>query len=465
MNYTKFVDREEERTFLKQALDSKDFQLIPVWGRRRTGKTALLLQALGARGVYFLATETADIDNLKRFRDDGARSLNDPTLGSLELNWETMFKYLAPKGIPIIIDEFPYLVSSNPAIPSMFQRIVDLYLKETSTKLILCGSSVRMMESHVLDYKAPLYGRRTGQINLRPLRFEFLREFFPDYSLEDLVRVFGATGGVPLYLMQFDPKKNFWDNIGSSILNINAILYAEADFLLKEEFTHAATYRSILHEIASGKTQMEEIRTSLGLNKSDISPYLNNLESVGFVKREVPVTEDPARSRRGVYRISDNYLNFHFRYVLSAQTMIESKMTKGVLDGIRQDYDTYLGPIFEQVVTEAFLKWSAENGLAWERVGRWWYKEAELDLVALSSSRNEILSAEVKWRRRQATVKDVMALLEKTSEVRWGAPGCKYRHLFVSRGGFTKDCVRLMDEKGILHWALEDIAKIFWGKK
>jgi hypothetical protein len=346
----------------------------------------------------------------------------------------------------------------------VFQKIIDTTLKGTGTKLFLCGSSVRMMESNVLDYRAPLYGRRTGQLKLGPMSFENVRGFLPGYSFDDLLRVYGSCGGVPMYLRELDPEKTFWDNLAASFLNPHCILYAEADFLMKEEFASAATYRSILGHIAAGKTQLNDIRLAMNAGKSDISPYLAQLSAVGFVRRETPADEDPARSRRGLYKIADNYLNFHFRYVLPGKGMIESGNPGGVAARVRKDYDGYLGRVAEDVVREAFVKWSAKNGVAWDRVGAWWHGGDEMDLLALSAARGEMLCGEVKWSRGPMAAGDVRTLLARSAMVRWGGEGRRVRHLVFSRSGFTSGCRALMDEHGIVGWTPKELARIFWDR-
>jgi hypothetical protein len=434
--------------------------MVPVWGRRRVGKTTLLSVALEGRGIYFLATEKSANDITRQFRDEASAQLADRTIAALEPEWDKLFAYLAELGIPIVIDEFPYLISSDPSVPSVFQKIIDTSLQGTGTKLFLCGSSVRMMETHVLDYRAPLYGRRTGQLHLRPMKFADIRHFFPNYSFDDLVRVYGCSGGIPMYLRQLDPAKGFWANLESAFFNPHSILYAEADFLLKEEFSNAATYRTILEHIASGRTQMGDIRSAMNASKSDISPYLAHLSSLGLVVRDIPATEDPVRSRRGSYRISDNYMKFHFRFVMPGKSMIESGNPSGVLERVKSDYDSYLGPVMEDIVRETFLRWSAGERLSWDRVGSWWYGEEEMDLLALSPERDEMLCGEVKWSRRPLPVSEARALIDKSELVRWGSEARKVRYLIFSRAGFTKSCREFMAENDIIGWTPEMLTEI-----
>jgi len=459
-----FADRKKEVSFIKEVLDRSGFQMIPVWGRRRIGKTALLLHSISNEGFYFLATESTMQDNLKRFREELSRYLDDATVLALELDWEKILGYVSKKDLTIILDEFPYLISADSSFPSVLQRIIDVHLKDTGTKLFICGSSARMMESFVLDYKAPLYGRRTGQIKLGPLPFRELRSFLPGYSMEDLVRVFGTCGGVPLYLLQFDSNKKIWKNIEDVFFDPFSLMYEEAKFLIKQEFKNIAMYRSILNELASGRTRMGEIKDSLSLSRSDITPYLHNLMSIGLVEREVPVTEDPARSRSGIYRMSDNYMKFHYAYVYKRMGLLESGGTKEVMEFVKGDLDRFLGETFEKVVMEAFLLWAGSDNMSYDRVGRWWRGEEEIDIVGLSSVRNEGVCIEVKWSAKRREIKDIERLLEKGRSIGWGNKRTNWKHLYASRGGFSRTCVDWMDENGVVHWTLKDLESILWAE-
>jgi len=461
MRYAKFINRENELGYLKKELGSKDFRLIPVWGRRRVGKTRLILEATKGRSVYFLATEAAERTNLKMFREDASRELDDQTIKDLELDWEVMFRYLSKKGITIIIDEFPYLIVANRAIPSIFQRIVDKYLMGTDTKLILCGSSVRMMESKVLSYRSPLYGRRTGQLRLKPLDFSHLSQFFPKTTFENRMRVYGCCGGVPLYLINFTTDKPFQNNLENIFLNPNSFMYMESDLLLKQEFPNPSTYKSIMKEIASGKNTTGEIRKSLDMGKSDLSPYIRNLMETGLVDRKVPVTENETRSRRGRYFIGDNFFNFYFRYIHPNASMIEGENVCGVLELIDGDMDSYLGRVFESVAHQAFGKWCIDNSTTWDRVGSWWFGEDEIDLVAFSSKRNEMVFCEVKWSKRPAGRSVVEKLVERSKNVRWRNEKRKNIYMLISRVKPTKGCTTFLDEIGGMFWGIDDLERIF----
>lgn len=152
-----------------------------------------------------------------------------------------------------------YLCISNPALPSILQKIWDEKGKESNIFLILCGSYMSFMEKEVLGRKSPLFGRRTGQIALHPLSFGDLKLFFPRYSKEDRVFTFSILGGTPAYLQRFSNHKTIEQNVKEEIINKNGFLFSEPRFLLIEELREPAIYFSILKAIAFGRTRLNEI--------------------------------------------------------------------------------------------------------------------------------------------------------------------------------------------------------------
>lgn len=159
----------------------------------------------------------------------------------------------------IIIDEFPYLVNENKGISSEFQKIWDMYLRRSNRiMLVIVGSSIGMMEK-LLGRKSPLFGRRTAQMEIKPVDVFQVREFLPDYNITDCIRSYGCLDGIPLYLKQFDSGQNVFDNMKNAFFGRDALLYGKAEILLKQEFCEPANYFAILKAISFGKTRQVDI--------------------------------------------------------------------------------------------------------------------------------------------------------------------------------------------------------------
>ncbi len=296
----------------------------------------------------------------------------------------------------LVIDEFPYLIESNRAIPSIFQKIWDLILSEREICLVLLGSSISMMEDYTLDYRAPLYGRRAAQLQLQPLKFKYLSKFLP-YAMADLVRVYGVTDGIPLYIQKFDPRLDFDENLRENVFRVGKFLYQEAEMLLKEELRETARYFAILKAIAYGKHKFGAIANFTELDKSIISRYLANLAAIRLIRKEYPVTQKK-EMRNARYVFNDNYLNFWFRYVYPYRSLIEEGRTERLFDIVKDDFNSYLGFVFEKVCSEFLWDQDQELPFAFTKLGRWWQKDKEIDVVALNEKQKTVAFFEVKWR-------------------------------------------------------------------
>jgi len=303
--------------------------------------------------------------------------------------------------------------------------------------LILCGSYVGMMEEAVLGYQAPLYGRRTGQYLLEPLGFHDARQFFPDYDLADQVRTFAVLGGTPAYLQAASTPQGLLDNIGRWVLSRGTFLYDEARFLLQQELREPRNYFAILEAIAAGRTRLNEIKQATGLE--GVTAYLGTLQGLHLVERVVPVTESqPHKSRRGLYRLRDQFFRFWFRFVHPNRSLLERGGVQAALEGlVAPQLDLFTGPVFEEVCHQFLWRLALRGELPFVplRVGGWWRANEEIDAVAIGQ--DAALLAECKWSRRPVGL-DILRNLERKAGL--AARELDGRALFFglcARSGFT----------------------------
>ncbi len=399
-----FFDREEELGFFEKHYRTGTAELVILYGRRRVGKTELVLNfSRDKPHIYFLADRRPELQLIQELKLSMSRYLNNESFAKLAVtDWVELFeeftKWNKNKHAVIAIDEFPVLIESNPAITSIFQKIWDQNPKNTCTMLILLGSSIAMMETEVLDYRSPLYGRRTGQWKLEPLRLIDTKPFFPKYDIDALLHVYGCLGGVPAYLQKFSPKRAFWDNVNGMVLSKGEFLFEEAEFLLREELREPRNYSAILNAVAHNATSYGEILNQTGMDKGMLSKYARVLEDLNFIKRIYPIGAKP-KPRKGQYVIADNYLNFWFRYVFPNKTELEAGNTEPILEKVRKDYNNYLGRVFEQVVVDILKEMKKKHKLPFDftEIGKWWYKDTEIGIVATDNESLITTFLEVKW--------------------------------------------------------------------
>lgn len=449
-----FIDREKELAFLEEKWRERGAQLIILWGKRRVGKTELVKRFIKDKPhVYFLSESTSEFEQLKRFSFAIGQFFKESLLETRGFGeWEESFKYIKEKNqrFVLVIDEFPYLIQSNPAISSLFQKAWDEYWSKSNLYLILLGSSMAMMETEVLGYKAPLYGRRTGQWKIDPMTFESAGRFRKGKDFEDRLLHFSVAGGVPAYWVLFSQEKDFLKNLRDHVLRKGQMLYDEVEFILREELREPRYYFSLLQAISQGKQKLSEIVNATGIPQSMANKYLGVLSDLRIVVREIPITEERAlKSKKGLYQITDEFFRFWFRFIYPMRAEIEMDRTENVLNHIKKGMPQYLSSIYEKVAIETL--WNHTDKLfPFTSIGRWWDKNEEIDIVGLNKDLNSILFGEVKWSEKLVGTNVFEELKRKAQKLHWGEEGRKEFFCLFSKKGVTETMVKRAKEERVL---------------
>lgn len=451
----RFINRELELRSLNQRWKEDKPQLMVIYGKRRVGKTELSIRfAQGKPHIYFLCDRTSMRKQLQKFTEMAGKYFKDEFLPSDGFkDWVEAFKYISHKKekMIIIIDEFPYLAETDNAIPSIFQKIWDLYLRDSKIYLILQGSSIAMVEKTLLIHKAPLYGRRTGQLLVKPFEFKEIMEMFPDKSFEEILSIYSIVGGTPLYLNKFMGKSCI-EVVKKEILQKGQPLYEEVEFLLREELKEPRNYFVILEALSLGKRKLSEIINETGFDKGMVSRYISILDSLQITRKEIPVTEKiPEKSRKGIYNIDDNFFNFWFRFIFRNRSFLEEGRIDEVVTQIQTAMPALLAQNYEKIAKEILLYAFSRHkiSLSFEFYGRWWDKDKEIDLVAANYHTNEILFGEVKWSNKQVGTNIYDELKKKAQAVEWGRKNTKEYFAIFSKSGFTRDMLELAKKEKV----------------
>ena len=308
--------RKEEMNHLKELYDSNRFEFLVMYGRRRVGKTTILQEfAENTNSIFFPAREKNDALNLEDFSKMIQYHFDKNFIASFQ-SWEDALNYIGAKveqRTAVIIDEFPYIIEENPSIKSILQHTIDHNWKNKNIFLILCGSSVSIMESDVMGRKSPLHDRQTSSLEIKPFDYLESSAFFPNYSNEDKLLAYGILGGIPRYLEAFDSKLSIERNIAEKIIRNGAYLHEEPDNLLKAELRETNVYSSILSAIANGRNKIIDIANFIHEDRTKVAKYLITLQTLRLIEKRIPCGE-PETSKKTIYVIKDNFFKFWFRY-------------------------------------------------------------------------------------------------------------------------------------------------------
>jgi AAA+ ATPase superfamily predicted ATPase len=427
---------------LREIILSQKAELVLLYGRRRVGKSTILVNiANETNSIYFLS------DSSKTVLDNLSRQITDSFVKFS--HWDDFFEFILKSTYEvIIIDEFQYLYDNDKSWPTILQRWWEK-IKTTNKKIILCGSIISTIYRIATGYSSPLYGRKTRELEVKPLSYTDVKHFFPRSTNEDLVRTYAILGGIPRYLQEFDPKRTVMKNIENSILDRTSFLYNEPMNLLYEEFREPGTYISILLAITQGHNKFSDISVFSKIGTNVLTSYLSVLERVRIIEKSIPVTERRIKAKNTRYAIKDQFYLFWFKFIFYNQSLLERGMTNVVMKSILKDFNAFVGRSFENICKEYLIQ---SNIFSFTNLGSWWFKDNEIDIVATNESSNEILFGECKWKTSVDSEKILKDLKLKAKSVDWNLTRRKEKYVIFAKT-FTK---RILDDDLFLI-SLDDI--------
>jgi hypothetical protein len=398
-----FLDRHEEAARFRRLLGRAEGALGVVYGRRRCGKSRLLREILPpARSVYYVGDDreaslqraglATEIGRLL----PGFERVTYPDWDALLARWWQE----AQVGTVLALDEFPSLVAVAQELPSLLQKYLD---RETDRgiHLLLSGSSQRMMQGLVLDRTAPLFGRASEILKISPLPAGWIEEALDLHSPERAVESYAVWGGTPRYWELAGDHPDLPSAIRSLVLSPLGVLFEEPSRLLLDDMRDTTQAASILSLIGQGCHRISEIAARLGKPVTALSRPIQRLQDMDLVTRELPFGEAPRGTKRTLYKISDPFLRFWFRYVEVNRSRLGAGQSAAVEEEIGRGLGHHVGEIWEELA-RASVPLLHPGGKTWGPAGRWWgpgldRQPLEVDLLAHSIDGASVLVGEVKW--------------------------------------------------------------------
>lgn len=440
-----FVDRERELDRLRSLYETDEASLGVVYGRRRMGKTTLVLESIKDRedAVYYQATRGSADQQIASFVSDAAVVYSGIT--RIRDEWESLFEYLAEQDAIVVVDEFPYLVDQTEALPSILQRVWDHTATETATTFVLTGSAIGMMYEYALEGSGPLYGRvakdPNGQLDVGPLPFPAALSFFPAYDPDEQVLTYGIFGGTPEYLRAVRDDEPLEANVTRTLLQRDGGLHEEPENVLHREVDEVDRYFAVLKSMAEGNRTPNEIAQGAGIATGSVGYYLSRLRDLRIIEQHYPATIDPERSRKGRYRMSDPLFRFWFRFVYGRTARYEVYGADAYTDLVEPELPDFVSNTFERLCQQAVLHEYGDQYRFVEEPNNWWDGSGrEIDIVAPTDG-DTLVVGEVKF-QRQPVGHDVLTQLENEATlVDWtpeSGRDVEYRYALFGRTDFKR---------------------------
>lgn len=401
-----FLDRVKETAMLKRTLNLEREAVVVIYGRRRVGKSTLLKHVLTPRDVYHLSEEAQSRVQIDSFAHTVAFVFEDfdqvvyPT-------WEsvlTAINRFVKEKITVCIDEFAYLVKSDPTLPSVLQRLIDNHVLKYN--LVLCGSSQRMMHGLVLNEDAPLYQRTDWQPRIRQLKLPYIKQALHCSDVE-AVEEYAVWGGVPRYWVLRADYGSLDEALRNLLVDSNGVLQDEPQRLLRDERRDTAMASSLLDLIGNGANRLAEIASRLQQPATNLSQPLSLLIDLDYVERETPFDAPERSGKKSLYRLADNFLAFFYRFIQPNKSLISLDRKDLVMDIIHKSFPIHVGQVWEKMCRE-FVAGRTIDGITYGMAHRWWgslkagaegkREPAEIDIVAASLDGKHLLVGECKWR-------------------------------------------------------------------
>jgi AAA+ ATPase superfamily predicted ATPase len=445
-----FVDREEEASLLNDAITGDAPALVRLWGRRRLGKTSLIREKLPGV-VYLYVDESATAVQLPRLAGDIKTQTGRQVAST---SWPEFFRDLAGLDAPVAFDEFQRLLDSDPAAVAALQDAWDNHLRPRGARIILCGSSIGMMQRLVRGKHAPLLGRFTAQMQLRPLPFEHARLLKPEVRPDDFLAWYAVFGGTPFYLEQ-GRGASLVEAIDHAFLSPTAPLLDEPENLLASELRRPATYSAILQAVGAGKRRLGDIASALNRRSTDLTPYIRVLvEDVGILRKDDPVM-GPRQTAR--YAFGDPFFRFYYTIIHPALSSIHDGLAEPTRRRIRATMPVFVGPVWEEVVRDALrrragTRWRGLD-LSVDTIGAWWTRQGDHEIDVVAASDDQLILGSCKWTSQPMGMDD-LAQIERAAEAFPGGPRTR-SYLLASRAGFTdalNDATTKRDDVNLFTW-------------
>jgi len=379
-----FLYRENEIELLENDFIKPKSTLSIIFGRRKVGKTSLLNYYIkDKKALYLNAYETMQnilFNNFKKSTDDFFGISNSDSISSLEEFCAYLSKQNIDSKVVIILENVQNLLKLDKNFFVKFYSYWNKYLKSKNIQLIITSAILSSVKEDMA-----VFNKFENQIKLKALNFNIIKNIFPNMDKNTSMYVYAAFGTNPQYLALYDDNKDFILNIKDNFLSYDNFIYTEGISIIKNDLSDVITYCSILYAISMGNKKIGDIASFLDLKSSYLTRYLQKLVDLMIINKEIPLNDNPNKSKFGRYEIDDNFLKFWFCYIYPNQDYLNKKDYYPIIKHIREDFSKRLVNVAYSKYVKELVSIEPEKFFLFtpKKIGSWWNnKDVEIDLIA-----------------------------------------------------------------------------------
>ena len=407
-----FIHRSQEIADLSRLTRRREPSLVLIYGRRRVGKTTLVRHWAQRSGLptFYWESPRSTAENVRAsllrelYLWSGERVVETRPRAEDWLDvFRTMRRLIGDRPAVAILDEFPWAVEADTALPSRLKTAWDSVFADSQIKLLIAGSHISAME-RLLHSDAPLFGRMTGKLYVQPFSFVELTPFVPHYDLEKRLAVYATIGGIPDYLRRWDDGADLMPNIREIFLSDTSPFRNEHTVLISDVLRRdSPDYEAVLASVGQGLHDLDRIATDSVLASGRCSSVLRILTDSRLIERRIRASVPLAQheqARHARYFLSDPFLRFYFRFVAPNR----SRIAQGLYDTLELQFveqmRAFVGDMFEELCRTWTLAQARANGLPFspDFVGSDWAgQQHQADVVAVNWREHQVLIGEAKW--------------------------------------------------------------------
>lgn len=391
------IGRTAELKHLNNYYDQNGSQIMVVYGQRGGGKTQLLNTFVEDKPhYYYMARSASEREQQYQWgRELGKMDIKLPKYPSFKQIFESVTENHSGKGV-IIIDEFQNIVKSSDNFMKDLISFVHSFWQSKNVMVILSSSSIGWIENSMINKIGEAAYELSSFLKVKELSFEQICEYFPGFSMEQCIETYAVLGGMPYLWEFFNDKTSVKENIVRNILDSHSSLRFEGQKIVEEELRETNVYNTILASIAAGNHKLNDLFIHTDFSRAKISVYLKNLMELELVEKVFSYdTDGKENTQKGIYRISNHFVDFYFSYIYPNMTDYQ------VLSSV-DFYKKHIGPTFRTYVAEYFKtvcrqhieklnKWG-QLPIKIEKIGEWVGKLGNIDVIGQDAEGHTIVS-------------------------------------------------------------------------